>query len=101
MEATREITFLYSLREAVCVEDQIAFDKPLNVMLRQPLGVMNNWLNNWRDLLPASVSQAETTSKHGNTAIYTYMKDPDQPVNNMTEDQNGNFIRRTNAVKKR
>ena len=100
VEATREITFLCSLKEAVCIEDQIAFEKPLSIMLEQPLGVMKRWLRNWRDVLPASVSLAETTSKHGTKAMFTCLKDPDKAANNMDRRPKWKLLRRTNAVKK-
>lgn len=101
VEVTREITFLYSMKGEVCIEDQIAFEKPLKTMLDQPIGVMKTWLNNWRDVIPASVSQAEKTSKMGTKSIYTYMLDPEHPENNMDRRPKRKVRRRYNKVKRR
>ena len=97
---TREITALYSKSEEVCIEDQIAFEKPLSVMLEQPIGAMKTWLNNWRDVIPASVAQAKNISTSGTKSIYTYMMDPDQPANKMDRRPKRKIRRRQNAVKR-
>ena len=73
--------------------------------MHTPICLVSVWragLNNWRDvLLPAGVSQAETTSKFGNEAMHTHMKDPDKPAHNMDRRPKWKLKRRSNTVKKR
>ena len=72
----------------------------LLVMLEQPIGAMKTWLNNWRDVIPASVAQAKKISTSGTKSTHACMMDPDQPANKMDRRPKRKIRRRQNAVKK-